>query len=47
MAIREIYFVGWKVNHRLDDLILAIISNPETDQWFGGGTLVDHYDRVH
>ena len=35
------------MNRRLDDLILAIIGNPETDQGFGGGTLVDHYDRAH
>ena len=35
------------MNRRLDDLILAIIDNPETSQRFGGGTLVDHYDRAH
>ena len=28
-------------------MILAIIGNPETGQRFGGGTLVDHYDRAH
>ena len=39
--------LGGKVNRRLDDLILAIIGNPETGQQFGGGTLVDHYDRAH
>ena len=39
--------LGGKVKRRLDDLILAIISNPETSQRFGGGTLVDHYDRTH
>ena len=36
-----------KVNCRLNDLILAIIGNPEIGQRFGGGTLVDHYDRAH
>ena len=36
-----------KVNRRLDDLILAIIGNLETSQRFGGGTLVDHYDRAY
>ena len=39
--------LGGKVNRRLDDLILAIIGNPETGQRFGEGTLVDHYDRAH
>ena len=39
--------LGGKVNYRLDDLILAIIGNLETSQRFGGGTLVDHYDRAH
>ena len=39
--------LGGKVNCRLEDLILAIIGNPETGQQFRGGTLVDHYDRAH
>jgi hypothetical protein len=36
-----------KVNHRLNELILAIISNPETGRRFGGNTLVEHYSDAH
>jgi hypothetical protein len=36
-----------KVNCRLDELILAIIGNPETGRRFGGNTLVEHYNDAH
>jgi hypothetical protein len=36
-----------KVNRRLDELILAIIGNPETGHRFGGNTLVEHYSDAH
>jgi hypothetical protein len=36
-----------KVNHRLDELILAIIGNPETRRRFGRNTLVEQYSDAH
>ena len=35
------------MNRRLNNLILALIGNPETSLRFGGGTSVDHYDKAH
>jgi hypothetical protein len=40
-------FLDGKMNHRLDELILAIIGNPETGRRFGGNTLVEHYNDTH
>jgi hypothetical protein len=34
-----------KVNHRLDELILAIIGNPETRRRFGRNTLVEQFEE--
>jgi hypothetical protein len=36
-----------KVNRRLDELIFALIGNPETGWQFGGNTLVEHYNDAH
>jgi hypothetical protein len=36
-----------KVNRRLDELILALIGNPETGRQFGGNTLVEHYNDAY
>ena len=40
-------FLDGIVNCGLDNLSLALINYFERSLRFGGGTLVDHYDRIH
>jgi hypothetical protein len=36
-----------KVNRRLDELIFALIGNPEIGRRFRGNTLMEHYNDAH